>query len=87
MQSKWTENVLSIRFFMQALVEAEYLEDKKEIVDFLREPEGYTEMYNAWMSFGSPNEGEENWNEYYESLWTEEDDEDSEESEETTEGD
>jgi len=83
-KASWFEQVDLFRAFLAALIEAEYFNDVDDAKDFCYNPENYTELYQQWVGFGSPNEGEDGWTEYFASLEEDEDaDEESEDTDET----
>lgn len=60
--------------FVQALVNAEQIEDTEDLVLFVTKPQAYDEVYAAWEDNGSPSSDEEDgWDDFITAI-TDDDD-------------
>lgn len=63
--------------FIEALANADVLQDTADVVTLLKKPQAYDEFYDAWKTAGFPvDENEDGWDEFIEAVGDSDDDED-----------
>ena len=76
--SVWYEDRSILVDFAQILVDAEFVEDKKEVI---AKPYKYDDAFDKWQSMGYPDQDDDDWDAFIEALSLEDDDDENEEDE------
>jgi hypothetical protein len=79
MAERWYHDSSLLRSFGTALINAEVLEDLEDVLAFFQHPQRYNQFYMEWENAGFPNEGDDNWDEFVDSISESEDSEEEEE--------
>lgn len=61
--------------FIEALINADVLQDTADVVTLVKKPQAYDEFYDAWKEAGFPSdENEDGWDEFVAAVTEDEDD-------------
>ena len=73
--SKWYNDGSVVRKFLQALIEAEFIENIEEVTSFVERPRDYNAAHEAWVDAGAPeDESEDGWDAFVDAIDNDDDD-------------